>query len=668
MDSAIASPDPVGLPRLARAWAVVAFVGLAAFIAHTVLGSRLGLDDFFNRWFYNALILLGLSACVVRTVRVRAERGAWLALTIAVGAWAVGELLYDFAYGASPPFPSVADVFYLGFYPPCYIGLLLLVRSRLSVFGGSLWVDGAMAAIASAALGAAVLFEVVLGSTDGSTGVIATNLAYPLGDILLISAVVGIFSLTGWKPDRTWGLIGVGLGATAIADGIFLFQSATNTYTEGTILDALWPAAILVLSAAAWQAPGRTAVELEGRPLLATPLVCGLIGLGILSYDHFRPVNLLAASLAGATIIAVIVRTGMTFRQNTQILGLVRVHAVTDALTGLGNRRRLVADLERALAEGVESEPRLLAIFDLDGFKLYNDTFGHPAGDALLARLAANLSTVTQSAGSCYRLGGDEFCVLSDVRPADAEAYLRSAAAALGEEGKGFRVTSSFGAVSIPEEAAGSSAALRAADERMYAQKRTRGRGSTHEVLLQALFEREPDLRLHVQSVAEAASAVGAALGLGGEELEELRLAARLHDVGKLAIPDTVLHKPGPLDVEEWAFIKEHTVIGERILAASPPWKRVAAIVRATHERWDGAGYPDGLAGAAIPLAARIIAVCDAFSAMTSRRPYRVEVTREKGFAELQGCAGTQFDPEVVAVFCREAQRASSASWAAAAA
>ena len=310
----------------------------------------------------------------------------------------------------------------------------------------------------------------------------------------------------------------------------------------------------------------------------------------------------------------------------------------------------------------------MLAIFDLDGFKVYNDTFGHPAGDSLLARLAANLSAVTQSAGSCYRLGGDEFCVLSEVRPADAESFLQSAAAALSEEGEGFGVTSSFGAVSIPEEAAGSSDALRVADQRMYAQKQTRGRGSTHEVLLQALYEREPGLRLHVQSVAEAAAAVGAALGLGGEALEELRLAARLHDVGKLAIPDTVLQKPGPLDVEEWAFIKEHTVIGERILAASPPWKRVAAIVRATHERWDGTGYPDGLAGAAIPLAARIIAVCDAFSAMTSRRPYRVEVTRDAALEELRRCAGTQFDPEVVAVFCREAQRASSASWAAAAA
>jgi two-component system cell cycle response regulator len=668
MDSAIAAPDPIGLPRLARAWAVVALVGLAAFTAHTLLGARLGFDDFFNRWFYNALILLGLSACVLRTVRVRAERGAWLALSIAVAAWAVAELLFDFAYGGSPPFPSVADVFYLAFYPACYIGLLLLVRSRLSAFGRSLWVDGAMAAIASAALGAAVLFEVVLRSTDGSTGVIVTNLAYPLGDILLISAVIGIFSLTGWKPDRTWGLIGVGLGASAIADGVFLFQSATNSYAEGTILDALWPAAILLLSAAAWQAPRRAAVELEGRPLLVTPLVCGLIGLGILTYDHFRPVNLLAASLAGATIIAVIVRTGMTFSQNTRILELMRDHAVTDALTGIGNRRRLVADLERALADGIESEPRLLAIFDLDGFKLYNDTFGHPAGDALLARLAANLSAVVQPAGSCYRLGGDEFCAVIDVTSAESRPFLASAAAALSEEGEGFVVTTSFGAVSIPEEAAGSSDALRLADQRLYAQKRMRGQGSTHEVLLQALYELDPDMRLHVQSVAEAAAAVGTALGFDGEALEELRLAARLHDVGKLAIPDTVLQKPGPLDVEEWAFIKEHTVIGERILAAAPAWKGVAKIVRATHERWDGAGYPDQLAGAEIPWAARIIAVCDAFSAMTSSRPYRAEVTRDKALEELRRCAGTQFDPEVVAVFCREAGRASSALWGAAAA
>ena len=118
-----------------------------------------------------------------------------------------------------------------------------------------------------------------------------------------------------------------------------------------------------------------------------------------------------------------------------------------------------------------------------------------------------------------------------------------------------------------------------------------------------------------------------------------------------------MLQKPGPLDVSEWAFMKEHTVIGERILGAAPGLKDVGAIVRATHERWDGDGYPDAKAAEAIPLAARIIAVCDAFSAMTSPRPYRLQVTRDGALAELRRCAGTQFDPAVVEALCREAQR-----------
>jgi HD-GYP domain-containing protein (c-di-GMP phosphodiesterase class II) len=218
--------------------------------------------------------------------------------------------------------------------------------------------------------------------------------------------------------------------------------------------------------------------------------------------------------------------------------------------------------------------------------------------------------------------------------------------------------------VFLPEEAETTMEALRVADQRLYAQKRDRtARGNPHELLLQALYEREPNLRVHVQSTADMAVAVGRALGLSAPKLEELRLGARLHDVGKLAIPDTVLQKPGPLDVDEWAFIKEHTVIGERILSAAPALREVARIVRATHERWDGAGYPDGTRGEEIPLAARIIAVSDAFSAMTSDRPYRPPVDWESALAELSRCAGTQFDPEVVAVFCGEAEIAKRDGW-----
>lgn len=650
---------PAASPVLSRAWHLAAGVGLAVFAAYAIFGSPIGFEDFFNRYLYNVLILLAFAACLRRALQGGGERSAWIALTTGVGFWLVAEVIFDFVYAGDPPYPSAADVFYLAFYPPCWIGLMLLVRSRVSTFSRTLWFDGAMAATASAALGAAVLFEVVLTSTDGSTSVIVTNLAYPLGDILLLAAAVGVFALTGWRPGRSWSLIGAALAATAIADAIFLYQSATGSYTEGTFLDALWPASMLFLAAASWQPATRADTTLEGRPLLGTPLVCGLIGLGILTYDHFHQVNLLAVTLAGATIAAVIVRTGMSFRENGRFLEVMRKQAVTDSLTGLGNRRRLVNDLDAALAAGPAADERLLAIFDLDGFKLYNDTFGHPAGDALLERLAVELDAAASRYGRAYRLGGDEFCVLADVPPIESVAFLDACVNALTEHGDGFEVTSSFGSVFLPDEVTTPSEALRLADQRLYMLKRERaGRRAPHEVLLQALYERSPDLREHVDEVVAMAVAVGEHVGMNAAQLDELALGARMHDIGKLAIPDSVLEKPGPLDVNEWAYVKEHVVIGERILAASPGWERVAAIVRATHERWDGNGYVDGLGGADIPLAARIVAVCDAFSAMTSQRPYRLPVSRDKALEELRACSGTQFDPDVVAAFCVVAQLA----------
>src|SRR2546421_39461 len=134
-------------------------------------------------------------------------------------------------------------------------------------------------------------------------------------------------------------------------------------------------------------------------------------------------------------------------------------------------------------------------------------------------------------------------------------------------------------------------------------------------------------------------------------EVVAARQAAELHDVGKLAIPDSILNKPGPLDQEEWAFMRRHTLIGERIVASAVSLREAAPIVRATHERWDGAGYPDGVGGEQIPLAARIIAVCDAFDAMVTTRPYRIGMSPEDALAELRRCAGTQFDPAVVDAF-----------------
>jgi two-component system, cell cycle response regulator len=192
---------------------------------------------------------------------------------------------------------------------------------------------------------------------------------------------------------------------------------------------------------------------------------------------------------------------------------------------------------------------------------------------------------------------------------------------------------------------------MRLVDQRMYAQKTGSRRSvdrQTRDVLLRALQERNPELAERHAAVARLAQAVGQRMELPSKELTELRLAAELHDVGKMAIPEQILHKPGPLDDDEWAFVRRHPLIGERIIGAAPALARAAKLVRSTHERVDGGGYPDGLAGEQIPLGARIIAVCDAFTAMTSPRAYAPQRTIPQAVAELRRSAGGQFDPVVV--------------------
>ena len=171
-------------------------------------------------------------------------------------------------------------------------------------------------------------------------------------------------------------------------------------------------------------------------------------------------------------------------------------------------------------------------------------------------------------------------------------------------------------------------------------------------MLLSAVTERNPDLAGHLSVVGELAERTARHLGLTREEVDTVRQAAELHDVGKVAIPEDILAKPGPLSEAEWTFVRGHTLAGERILASAPALSNVARLVRSSHERWDGGGYPDALGGEAIPLGARIVAVADAFDAMTSDRPYRAAVSHAEALAELRRCAGTQFDPAVVDAFC----------------
>jgi len=344
---------------------------------------------------------------------------------------------------------------------------------------------------------------------------------------------------------------------------------------------------------------------------------------------------------------------------NGRLLAASRIEALIDSLTALPNRRALRQDLEQAFASTEGEQERVLALLDLDGFKQYNDTFGHPAGDALLARLGARLADAVQGRGMAYRMGGDEFCVLAFVGEDGGTDLIELAAEALSERGEAFDIGCSFGRARIRNEAATAEDALRLADQRMYAQKAGRsssGRQST-DVLLKVLSERSPNLHEHLSNVAELAEAVGRRAGLSDVDVQWIRIAAELHDVGKVAIPDAILNKPGALTAEEWAFMRRHTVIGERIIRSAPSLAPAAALVRSSHERYDGEGYPDGLSAVEIETGASIIAICDAYDAMTNHRVYREPMSPAAALDELRRCAGTQFEPGMVDLFCATIER-----------
>jgi HD-GYP domain-containing protein (c-di-GMP phosphodiesterase class II) len=253
-------------------------------------------------------------------------------------------------------------------------------------------------------------------------------------------------------------------------------------------------------------------------------------------------------------------------------------------------------------------------------------------------------------------LGGDEFCILTAVDRRSRDDILAAASLALCEDGEAFTITSSHGAAMLPEEAREPSEAMRVVDRRMYAQKGTRDGSAEHQtsnVLLHTLKEREPQLGAHIEGVAELAGKLARCLGLDGEEIDVVVRGAQLHDIGKMAIPDAVLSKPGPLEDHEWDLMRGHTLTGERIVASAPALFPVAQLVRSSHERWDGGGYPDGLAGEDIPFGARVIAICDAYCAMVEGRPWQQRKSPAAALEELRRCAGSQFDADLVEVFAK---------------
>ena len=381
-----------------------------------------------------------------------------------------------------------------------------------------------------------------------------------------------------------------------------------------------------------------------------------------------------------AALVGPLIAISLYQRSTHRALRAMRL-ALTDPLTGLGNHRHFHERLQRELVAAEEaSMPLSLCLIDVDDFKRINDQHGHPAGDRVLSQVAARL----RQGGEAFRLGGDEFAVL--LPDHDEPTALETATSIVErlrsmELDRSERITVSAGLATFPVQGVGRDELIRLADSALYWAKehgKNRVRIYRPEVvelaelkklassgadraarfraaasLAKAVDARDVYTGSHSERVSDLAARVAERMGLAQEIVELTRLAASLHDLGKLAIPEEILRKPGPLTDPERLVLERHPQIGYRMLE-SLGVDPVAEWVLHHHERWDGTGYPDGLHEEDIPLGARIIFVADAFDAMTNDRVYQGKLSVGAALDELERCAGTQFDPYAVAALVSE--------------
>ena len=416
------------------------------------------------------------------------------------------------------------------------------------------------------------------------------------------------------------------------------------------------------------------------RPIVAASTRATVVPFGLMASAALMLVVLWQRSpLLSAALVGPLVAISLYQRSTHQALRAMRL-ALTDPLTGLGNHRSFQERVQRQLLDAeAEDKPFTLCLIDVDDFKRINDLYGHPVGDRVLAQVGSRL----RQNGEAFRLGGDEFALLLPGQAADdalstASAVLgRIATLELDDVGS---VTASAGVAGFPRQAFDRDELIRLADSALYWAKE-HGKNRVHVYrpdvvelaelrrlahgpdraarfraaasLAKAVDARDTYTGSHSTRVAELGAWIARCLGLDQEHVELTRLAGSLHDLGKLAIPEEILQKPGPLTQPERLVVQRHSQIGHRMLE-SLGVDPVADWVLHHHEHWDGSGYPDRLKGEQIPLGARIIFVADAYDAMTSNRAYRGRLSPRDAVDELQRCAGTQFDPEIVAAFTHE--------------
>jgi diguanylate cyclase (GGDEF)-like protein len=465
---------------LAAIWWTIVGLGLVAYIAHVVLGLDADAANLFDGWIYTSVVLGASLGILGRALALRQERMAWALIGLGALAWSVGELYWWRAMTdvAEPPFPSIADAFYLAFYPLVYGGLILLLRARVRRFHASQWLDGLATGLCVAAAGSAIVLPPIIAAGEGSTAAITTNLAYPLGDLVVLALAAAVAALTGWHPGRSVGLLALGCAGFAAADVTFLFIVSSGSEISPGISEVLWAMGLVAMGAGAWQAtsavrPGR----IEGWLLMILPATVALVSLAVLVYGYYADGGAFAMWLAVGALLVCMARAAFTFRENIALADSHR-QAVTDALTGLPNRRLFLDRAEQAVVRARRAGERVaVMIIDLDRFKEVNDTLGHQSGDVLLQEVSRRLTRAVRESDTIARLGGDEFAVLlHDVTDAASAASVASElGVAIAEpillEGLSLDTEASIGIALFPDDGDDVAHLLQRADVAMYTAK-----------------------------------------------------------------------------------------------------------------------------------------------------------------------------------------------------
>lgn len=469
--------------RVTRTYAVMALTVLAYTIWVIVRGSGQG-SPAIDNWGVAGFEIVASVLCLGRAAVSGRDRAMVIVMGLGLMAWATGDLALaaESVGGATPPTPSVADAFYIAFYPLTYVALMLLVRRRVKRFSMATWLDGIVAGLGAAAICAAFVFQGVLRSAGGHPGAVAVNLIYPVGDLLLLIMVVGGTAILPGRTRGPWLMLAAGYALQAIGDTFNLFGSGIGATHVGTAFNSIaWPIAILLVSGSVWlrQTPSDIATH-ERPPGLLLPGLGTLSALLILLLAALQDADHTAVGLATATLAVAAVRVGASLKRLRNLTEERHTEAITDQLTTLGNRRGLFELLDGLLREhrSGEGDARSLAFLymDLNRFKEVNDSFGHSVGDELLRQLGTRLSDALRTSDLLVRLGGDEFGVALLDANADYGATVAQRLAAKLEEpfllgNVRARISVSIGIAVVPDDAVDAHDLLRCADLAMYRAK-----------------------------------------------------------------------------------------------------------------------------------------------------------------------------------------------------